>query len=615
MGLVEGVRKTLYYTYGHRTVVHTDHKPLIYLMAKNTTHPQLARWLIELQQYENVEYKHIKGTQNTLADALSRLEKLTVESTDQELEDAISGPFGLATDDVQCNTLWTLRTDKTADQLQREDSVLGQAIKAIESTIDPSQIKDPEIRWYVEKCVLDDKGTLVLKPRDNPLPTDRRKIVVPKALRRDVFRQFHSSMIGGGHTDARRTMDKMQDYCWRGMSKDVADWHKRCFQFQIRAPKRHKVPLVMTILKKPFQSMGLDTCGPLHTTPDGSNHYLLCIDRFTKYISTIAIPDLKTMTIVRALWDQVILKFGIPEEILTDNARTFTSHLFVEFMTGLGIRLEHSTPHDSDGNAITERAFRTFHDIISKFRADQDPEKEFLDWDKWLQIATFAYNVTPHSTTGESPFMLMFGRDPMFPMELIFHDRKSPKEPPTIKEFRAELVKTVEALRARAIESFEHAAERMKAQADKRCKDTDIKEGELVLFRDYSLRVGISSKYKNPWHDVYRVRKIQDQHAYIVPSTRPNDEPKRVHLNQVKRFYCDEEVETMPISDKDCFRVPEPNKPVPKKDYKQRKEERTQAFKLLADAAKQKPRRRGEGTKYNLRQFTKTDGGSDAAKD
>jgi hypothetical protein len=114
---------------------------------------------------------------------------------------------------------------------------------------------------------------------------------------------------------------------------------------------------------------------------------------------------------------------------------------------------------------------------------------------------------------------------------------------------------------------------------------------------------------------VYRVRKIQDQHAYIVPSTRPNDEPKRVHLNQVKRFYCDEEVETMPISDKDCFRVPEPNKPVPKNDYKQRKEERTQAFKLLADAAKQKPRRRGEGTKYNLRQFTKADGGSDAAKD
>jgi hypothetical protein len=603
-GLIEGFRKTKYYTYGHKVIIHTDHKPLIHLLAKSTTHPHLARWLIELQQYDNVYIRHIKGQQNTLADALSRLEKIAPGRSEEELEDLISGPFGLDTDGDECNALWTLSSSTTAGQHQRKDAILNEAIKAIERAQDPKSITDLEIRWYADNCELDNTGTLVLKQKEGE-GTKHRRIIVPKALRLEVFRHYHTSMIGGGHMDTRRTCEKMHNYAWRGMTRDVAEWHKRCFQCQIRAPKRHKIPLVMTTnLTKPFQKLGIDICGPLHRTDQGYLYYLLIIDWYTKYAIAIPLKDFKSLTAIEAIWHHLILKYGTPQEIVTDNATTFTSKLFTEFMERLGIKLSHGTPYHSDGNAITERTFRTFHDIIAKYRTVQDADGTYKDWDRLLPVATFAYNVTKHSTTGETPFLLMHGRDPILPMELILHREDSPKEPQDIRAFRAELIRTVEALHERATENFKQSALRMKAQADKKCKDMNIKEGELVLYRDYSLRVGTSTKFKNPWLNVYRVRKIDGQHAWIVRSTQPNDEPKRVHLNQVKRFYAPVEEDGQ-----NTFRTTNEHT-LPTAKPKQDGARKITAPKKAPEAqAQAKAKRRGEGTKYNLRQFDKPDGG------
>jgi hypothetical protein len=601
MALMLGLRLTSYYTYGQTTIVHTDHKPLIHLMSKRTTHPMLARWLIELQQYDNVIIKHIKGSQNTLADALSRLETLFQDHTEGDLEDAIKGIFGLDTDPEntsQCNTLWTLRSDKTAAQLQITDKVLAEAIQAIKAKTDPTAITDPEIRWYVCKCELDDSDTLRLKPKTD---SDIRRLIVPKELRHEVFKHFHSSMTGGGHMSTQKTCDKMQDFAWRNMAKDIADWHKRCLQCQIRSPPRHKVPLVMTKLNRPFQKLGLDICGPLHLTADNNRHYLLGIDNFTKYIVTVAIPDTKSATVIQALWDNIILRFGTPEAIITDNASTFTSHFFQEVMTKLGIRKEFSTPHHSDGNAITERPFRTFHDMIAKYFAPSTHSAESRDWDRVLQAVTFAYNVTPHKTTGESPFKLMHGRDPSFPAHLIIHGGAENASPP-IKQFRMELTQTIDALHKRAAESLALQADKMKLQADKTSRESDLSVGELVLYRDYSLRVGMSTKYKNPWGSIYRIRAIEGQHTWITPLTQPNESPKRVHLNQVKRFYTDEESTSSTPAALPATQVQ------PTQNWKARKQQRKEAHEQHM-TSKPPHKRRGEGTKYNLRQFDKSKGG------
>ncbi|CAK5115250.1 unnamed protein product [Meloidogyne enterolobii] len=77
--------------------LHTDHKPLAYLLKKAEAHPHLARWLIELQSYQ-IKIVHIAGKQNSLADALSRINEEEPEKVGnlKELEDIAEFPVCLA---------------------------------------------------------------------------------------------------------------------------------------------------------------------------------------------------------------------------------------------------------------------------------------------------------------------------------------------------------------------------------------------------------------------------------------------------------------------------------------------------------------------------------------
>jgi len=71
LAIVLALEKFRKYLWGVKFILHTDHKPLIYLLKHGESTRRLTRWALALQEYE-FDVMHVKGEENGIADMLSR---------------------------------------------------------------------------------------------------------------------------------------------------------------------------------------------------------------------------------------------------------------------------------------------------------------------------------------------------------------------------------------------------------------------------------------------------------------------------------------------------------------------------------------------------------------
>ncbi|CAF4364935.1 unnamed protein product, partial [Rotaria magnacalcarata] len=99
------------------------------------------------------------------------------------------------------------------------------------------------------------------------------------------------------------------------------------------------------------------------------------------------------------------LKYGTPKCILTDNGTHFTAAMMTELFKKIGITHLYSTPYHPMTNGQIERFNATMDAKIATLSNDKR-----TDWDEQLPFVTFNYNTSIHTTTGQIPFELIYGR-------------------------------------------------------------------------------------------------------------------------------------------------------------------------------------------------------------
>uniref|UniRef100_A0A914EFL0 RNA-directed DNA polymerase n=1 Tax=Acrobeloides nanus TaxID=290746 RepID=A0A914EFL0_9BILA len=489
--IVAALRVFKPFVYMSKIMLHTDHKPLTYLMEKAEMHSNLARWLIELQNYD-IKLMHIPGNKNKVADALSRLnENLPKEEIEKipELEDIIEFPVCLTLEEVYAighNRRRKVKievndekgTGMKVDILseQKEDENLKPIIKYLETSEHPVGMQGPEIEKFMNEMSLyelDSCGCLVAKVERTKSRRCNNPIVIPNNLKEFVFHSFHTSALGGGHMSVRKTFQKVASkYFWKGMYKDIYAWSRQCLKCQMRNSPRpaNRVPMVAVIQNTVFRKVGCDLTGPFKTTERGNRWIVNFICLFSKYVISVPVEDAKSTTLARAFLNNVVLVYGAPTEFLTDNATTFTSELGREICKLLGIEKDFSTPYWSQGNGCCERSFRTFQNILSKY-----VESNHGDFDLLLPSVTFCYNTTIHRTTDESPYFLMFGRDPCLVVDQILDPKVRVKlDESDMGMYRAQLLGSLH-------NAWQCAAENSREEAKKYKEEYDRKVKRLVL--------------------------------------------------------------------------------------------------------------------------------------
>jgi hypothetical protein len=213
------------------------------------------------------------------------------------------------------------------------------------------------------------------------------KCMNPQEANRIMF-EFHSGLCGGHHF-WKATAHKILKarYYWPTVFTDVCRRVRACTKCQRFVGKQQlkSLPLNLVVVLGPFQQWGLDFIGEIHPTSSGKQRWILtATDFFTKWIEAIPTWSASHKVIIGFLED-LIIRFGCPSKIITDNASDFGSKTLSKFCERFRIKLIHSTPYYPQGNGLAEYSNKILIRIIKRLLEDNKK-----DWHSRLKFALWA---------------------------------------------------------------------------------------------------------------------------------------------------------------------------------------------------------------------------------
>ena len=395
-----------FYLYGRRFTIRTDHQALTTLLtAKGVGRRpmRLMRWADRLLQYDfNVE--HVPGKHNQVADMLSR--HSAGPDSDSKADPGETAQLFTVFGSAQLAAV----TPKELETATRADTILKQvaelAISGWPSSC-PSAELEPYFKFRDELST--SAGTLYRGER----------AVIPTQLRSQVLQLAHE-----GHPGITRMKQRLRDTAWwPGLDHEVEQFVKTCTACiesnksgtNLPTPPLQPIPYP----SRPWQKIALDIVGELTGVPDQYRYLIVLIDLHSKWPEVRPTHTITTAAI-RDFLAECFTRWGMPEEIITDNGRQFVSHEFDKFLQQHGIRHCRTALYHPQSNGAVERFNRVVKDCLKTARASETPPRDAL------RAMLAAYRATPHATTGLSPAELMLGRKLLLPLDIL--KSRPPKE-------------------------------------------------------------------------------------------------------------------------------------------------------------------------------------------
>ena len=117
------------------------------------------------------------------------------------------------------------------------------------------------------------------------------------------------------------------------MNADVITFTKHCDNCQSFALIIHSPTELLSAISSlyPFMKLAIDVVRPLPVASRQRKFILLIIDYYSKWVETEAFALIKKVEVERFVWNEVIYRFKLPEEIISDNITQFIYDLFQDF--------------------------------------------------------------------------------------------------------------------------------------------------------------------------------------------------------------------------------------------------------------------------------------------
>ncbi|GKC78538.1 reverse transcriptase domain-containing protein [Tanacetum coccineum] len=182
-----------------------------------------------------------------------------------------------------------------------------------------------------------------------------------------VLREIHEGSCSM-HSGPRSVVAKALrlGYYWPTMHTDARNLIRACNDCQVHRPVPRNPQEKLTPITSPwpFYKWGIDIAGPFPEGPGKVKFLIVAMDYFTKWIEAKPVATITGAQIKKFVWDNVVCRFGLPGEIVSDNGKQFRDNPFKDWCEKLSIRQCFASVKHPQTNGLVERANRSLGEGI-----------------------------------------------------------------------------------------------------------------------------------------------------------------------------------------------------------------------------------------------------------
>jgi hypothetical protein len=386
LAIIYGIKKFHMYLYGVKFTLVTDHQPLTRIFGPKSGIPPLAaarmqRWALILAGY-NYDIIYRSSENNANADCLSRLPMQDLQESDPD-EVYV---FHSAVESLPI-------TAKRVAESTCKDKLLSRVYEYTSAGW-PSYCDDKELEpyWRVRHELSLELGCVLWG----------RRVVIPSNLQDNIMCELHE-----GHPGMSRMKALARSFVWwPGLDADIEDWVRSCNSCITTQGSPKAVPLLLwPWATEPWQRIHIDFA------EISGQQFLLVVDSHSKWMEVVPMESTTahvTLTVLRNMF----ARYGLPNEVVSDNGPQFIANEFKEFLKKNCIKHTLCPPYHPASNGLAERHVQTFKNMYKKYKGVQDVHHIVAD-------ILFRYRNMPHSTTGTTPAELFLKRTPRTRLSLL----------------------------------------------------------------------------------------------------------------------------------------------------------------------------------------------------
>lgn len=320
-------------------------------------------------------------------------------------------------------------------------------------------------------------------------------------MENNIIRLIHEKL---GHLGVDKCYDQIRVHYWfPSMHSKIESFIKTCIRCILHtAPTRINERQLHSIPKKPipFDTVLIDHFGPLSNIQNKNKYILVVIDSFTKFVKLYPVNTTSIKEVCAAL-QKYFDSYSRPRRIIDDRGTCFTSYL--RDRNVIQVKTAVASPQ---ANGQVERVNRLLTAMLGKITNAVN----HADWSCMLSRAEYAINNSVHSSTRQTPIMLLFGVSQHGP------------EIDTLTEYLDVLPSSatdrdVDALRKEASTHIKQSQIRNEKLYLKRSvKPGQYKEGDFVVIRNVDTTVGTNKKLIPKYRGPYKIHRVLRNDRYVI---------------------------------------------------------------------------------------------------